>query len=810
MLASFFCSIEYISFYRGKLIVANTKIRMYEMNQKNFTYVGKDIQRVDIEDKAYGRVKYTDDVMEPGVLIAALHTSTHAHAKIKNINLEKAAQVSGVHAIITGEDFPYPVGPMLADRPPIAYEKVRYFGEPIAVVVADKEHLAKYAASLIEVQYEPLPILQSPREAAKKDASLIHEHLGKYTTMVEGVHAIPKTNIANLTKIRKGNMEKGWEESDITIEANFSFGPADHVALETRVVRAEILHDGRVMIYSSTQGPFYVQKMLSEFFNIDAGKISVQTPLVGGAFGGKGCVQLEFTAFLASRAVGGRMVRLVNTREEDLVTSPVHLGLEATVKLGATRAGKLTAAQYEYYFNTGAYSDMGAGMSKAGAVDCTGPYKIENVHTDSHCVYTNQPYATSFRGFGHPELTFVMERAMDQLAKKLKIDPLELRLMNAIKPGDTTPTQVHLNASNLGDVSACLRKLKQLINWTGEERTITRDGKIKTKGISSFWKTSSTPPNATAGTILTFNTDGSVNLNCAAVEIGQGTKTVLTQILAEKLQLDMKKIHITVEVNTQYDPHQWKTVASSTTYLAGRAVMAAAEDAIFQLKQVGAVALKCLPADLEVGNGLVYMKDSPEFYVKIKDLATAYKYPNGNSVGGLILGAGSHVVRHLTPLDPETGFGKPGPQWTVGAQAVEIEYDPKDYTYKLLKAATVLDAGQVINPKAAIGQMRSGMYLGLSWASREQFMFDQDGVVLNPQLRSYDTIRASEAPDYLVDFVETPLVDGPYGARGIGEYGVIGMAGALSNSLSIASQVSLHELPLTPEYIWQTVNGGGK
>lgn len=245
---------------------------------------------------------------------------------------------------------------------------------------------------------------------------------------------------------------------------------------------------------------------------------------------------------------------------------------------------------------------MGAGMSKAGAVDCTGPYKIENVHCNSYCVYTNQPYATSFRGFGHPELTFVMERAVDLLADKLQICPFEIRLRNAIKPGDTTPTQVHLNASNLGDVSACLRKLKKLVQWEGKKQSITKDGKIRTIGISSFWKTSSTPPNATAGVILIFNTDGSVNLNCAAVEVGQGTKTVLAQILAEKLQLDMKHIHVTMEVNTKYDPHQWKTVASSTTYLAGRAVMAAADDAIFQLKQVGAVALKCLPADLAVGN----------------------------------------------------------------------------------------------------------------------------------------------------------------------------------------------------------------
>ncbi len=777
------------------------------MSIKNYTYVGKDIPRIDLKDKAFGKARYTNDEVKLGTLHAALHISTHAHAKLNKVKIDKALKVPGVHAIITGEDFPYPVGPLVADRPPIAYQKVRYYGEPIAVVVADHEHQAKQAAALIEVEYEPLPVLKSPREAAEEGAPLIHENMRDYTVMVEGVHAIPNTNIANLTKIRKGNMESGWKESDVTIEASFSFSPADHAALETRVARAEILENGEVKIYSSTQGPFYVQKLLSEFFNLDAGKISVETPLVGGAFGGKGCVQLEFIVYLASLAVGGKMVSLVNTREEDLISSPVHLGLEAAIKLGATKDGKLKAAHYEFYFNTGGYSDMGAGMSKAGAVDCTGPYKIDNVYCDSHCVYTNMPYATSFRGFGHPELTFVMERAMDLLAEKLNIDPIELRLMNAIKPGDTTPTQTHLNASNLGDVSSCLRRLKELVNWSEGVSSITKDGKVRTKGVSSFWKTSSTPPNATAGAVLVFNIDGSVNLNCAAVEHGQGTKTVLAQILAEKLQMDMKKIHVTIEVNTKYDPHQWKTVASSTTYLAGRAVMAAAEDAIYQLKQIGAVALKCLPADVEVGNGKVYIRDSPEFYINIKDVAVGYKYPDGNSVGGLVVGAGSHVVRHLTPLDPETGYGKPGPQWTVGAQAVEVEYDPVEHTYKIIKAVTVLDAGKVINPGSAIGQMRGGMYLGLSWASRETFMFNEKGRVLNPQFRSYDLLRASEAPEYVVDFIETPLIDGPYGARGIGEYGVIGMAGALANSLSTASQVQLNQLPLTPEYIWETVQG---
>lgn len=778
------------------------------MQKQDYTYIGQSIQRVDSKEKAYGEAKYTADLVTANALCTAMHSSEKAHALLKKVDIEEALRVTGVHAIITGEDFPYPVGPMLADRPPIAYKKVRYYGEPIAVVIADEEHQAKKAARLIKVTYEELPVVLSPRQANEEQASLIHEDIGKYTVMVDGVHAIPKTNCANLTKIRKGDFEAAWAESEVTVEGDYAFNPADHAAMETRIATAEIKKSGDVMIQTATQGPFYVQKMLSYFFNIDAGKITVETPFVGGAFGGKGCVQLEFIAYLASRAVGGKKVVIQNSREEDMISSPCHIGLEATVKLGATKEGKLTAAYYDYYYDSGAYSDTGAGMSKAGAVDCTGPYKIDHVHADSRCMYTNKPYATSFRGFGHPELTFAMERMMDQLAEKLQMDPLELRLLNAIKPGDTTPTQTRLNASNIGDLTACLQRAKTFIDWDGGKITQTKDGRIIAKGISCLWKTSSTPTNATAGVILTFQTDGSVILSCAAIELGQGTKTALGQILAEKLQMPMNKIHVTVHVDTARNPHQWKTVASSTTMLAGRAVLAAAEDVIMQLKQIGSVALQALPEDLAVGNGKVYVKDSPEFYVLLKDLVTGFKYASGHSVGGLVSGEGSYIVRHLTPMDPETGFGKPGPQWSVGVQVVEVAYHPLDHTYKVLKASTVLDGGKIINYQSAVGQMHSGMYLGLSWASAEGFIFDEKGIVQNSNFRKYDVIRASDAPAYQVDFIETPYADGPYGARGIGEYGVIGMGGALGNSLSAATKTALNQLPITPEFIWQQTKRG--
>ena len=303
--------------------------------QDRFFTIGQSIPRVDTQDKAFGRVKYTNDLTLPGILHAKLHTSTHAHARIVSIDTTDAEQIEGVHRILTGVDCTTLVGPMLADRPILAQDKVRYHGEPIAMVIADTEQAAQYAAGLIQVEYEPLAVVNTPTEAFEADAPLVHEHLGTYKVMVKGLQAKPKTNIANHTKIRKGNFEEAWQAADTTIEKRFSFSPSDHAALETRVARVEILPDGRVLVYTSTQGPFYVRKLMSQFLGIDMGKISVHTTVIGGAFVGKGTVQLEFLAYLASRAVGGRTVKIANTREEDMITSPVHIGLTAHVKLAA-------------------------------------------------------------------------------------------------------------------------------------------------------------------------------------------------------------------------------------------------------------------------------------------------------------------------------------------------------------------------------------------------------------------------------------------------------------------------------------------
>jgi CO/xanthine dehydrogenase Mo-binding subunit len=768
--------------------------------------VGKAVPRLESDDKVTGFAKYTNDLQSPGMLHGWLLTSPYAHAAIVRIDISKALELPGVHAVVTGSDHPVLTGTVLADRPPLAYKKVRYFGEPYAVVAAESEELAKRAADYVRAEFAPLPIVHSPSDAMRPDAPLIHEDLGSYKSYGEA-YPVPGTNIGHHVKIRKGDMKAGWAASEVTVEGTYAFPTSDHAAMEPRCSMAEVMPSGLIQIVTSTQDPYIIKQLFNRYFGVEESDVIVHVPFVGGGFGGKGSIQLEYIAYLASKACGGRPVKVNNPREYDIVSSPCHIGLEAKVKLGATRDGKLTATEITFLFDTGGYTDQGAVVTKAAAVDCTGPYRVDNVRCDALCVYTNHPYATSFRGFGHPEAHFCMERTMDMLAKKLGMDPLELRLRNAIVPGDTTPTQAPLNRSNIGDLPQCIHKLRELIRWD-EGRIIRVDrNKIRVKGAACVWKTSTATMDAGSGAIITFNHDGTMNLSVGSVEIGQGNRTIMAQILAERMRVPVNMVHVKMDIDTQISPRHWKTVASSSTMMVGRAVILAAEDAIEQLKRNASLVLKRPPEQLETRDGKVYVESNPDQGLDFSEIAMGYMYPNGNAVGSPVIGRGSYRVPDLTVLDRETGKGIPGPQWTVGTQAVEIEFDKRELTYRLIKAASVFDVGRVMNEATAKGQIMGGMSMGLSFASREAFQYDEAGVVLNNQLRTYKLIRFGENPAYAVDFVETPYLEGPYGARGIGEYGTIGMAGALANALSVAAGTELNQLPLTPELIWRRLGG---
>lgn len=765
--------------------------------------VGKNIKRKESWDKVTGKAVYTDDLPTVGLLCARLLTSTQAHARILKIDISGAMAQQGVQTVLTGDSCDVLFGALLEDRPALAKDVVRYAGEPVAMVVALDEPTAELAARLIQIEYEPLPVVLTPHEALAKDAPVLHPQMNTYKKLMTDIYPRLNSNIASSYQIRKGNITSAFDNSDFIVQKRFYLPPTDHLAMEVRTARAEISADGTVTITTASQAPYAVRKQLSEAFSIPAGQIQVHVPFVGGAFGGKAPVTLEILAYLASRSVGGKPVRLTLPREHDMAAMPCRQGLGADIKIAANRDGKITGAQLTYWLDCGAYTDISPYLAKAIAVDCTGPYHIENLWCDSMCVYTNHTYATSYRSFAHDSYTFCIERAMDMLSRKCQIDPLEFRLINAIRPGSTTPTQIICTNEITGDLPQCIQELKSLSQWAPNPIKIGTH-KVKAQGAACFWKTENPPTDAISGAVVTFNPDGSVNLNTGVVEMGCGGQTHLAQILAEKLKIEAGQVHVVMDVDTRTAPEHWKTVASLTEYMAGHAVVRAADDLISQLKSNGAQAFSCNPDQIEVANSRVYIKEQPDRFIELKDIVQGYKAPDGASVGEPVIGRGGFMLKGLTELDPQTGMGKTGPAWTVGAQVVEIEADLQDFTYRIITANTVMDVGKIINPELMYSMVTGGMAMGISMASRENFTYGGSGIPVRPNLRTYKLLHTGQEPDYRVKFIETPESDSPYGVKSYSEHGIIGMPAALGNALSAAFGKELLGLPLTPEYIWNT------
>lgn len=772
---------------------------------EEYNVIGKNHLRIEGRDKVNGRIKYVNDLNPPGLLHAVLKTSPHAHAKIVSIDVSRAKAAPGVRGVVTGEDLPYVIGLYLGDKYPLARGKVRHYGEAVAAVIADSEKEAKAATELINVSYEQLTPVLSVDDALKEDSLLVHENLYEYKH-ISAIHPEPGSNIANRTKIRKGKIEEGFNTSDVIIEDEFSFSTGDHVAMETRAAIAEIKSDGQIIVHTTSQAPFVVKGLMSEFFKIPAGKITIIAPPIGGGFGGKAGVQLEALAYLLSKAVDGRPVKLVNTREQDFTNSPGRVGFKGKVKLGSSKEGEIKSLELLFMFDAGAYSDYSVNISRAAAIACTGPYRVPNLSCDSLCIYTNHPFTNAFRGFGHMELAFAIERALDVLAEKLSMDPAELRKLNAIKEGDTSPTG-SLMDENTGDLVECIDRVQKFLNWDEGIYIKTGENKVRAKSITTLWKAPAMPTNTDSGAIITFNEDGSINLHISIVEIGQGTRTGLAQILAEKFKTSIDKIHLIQEVNTTISPHDWATAASRGLFMGGNATIEAADDAIRQIKDTASQVLRCPPEDIEISGDRVFIKDEEHIGIPLKDIVLGYVYDNGNAIKGQIIGRGRYIARRLTDIDIETGEGHPALEWTLGAEGVEVELDLKDYSFKILKAGCAMDVGKIINPNIAMGQIIGAMAMGLSFASNEIFEFNSRGQLTNDDLRSFKIMRYGEQPEYFVDYVETPQGDGPYGVRGLGEQGIIGIPGALINALSRALGVQLKKLPLTPENLWRAKEG---
>jgi CO/xanthine dehydrogenase Mo-binding subunit len=776
------------------------------MSDKEYRHIGKSSHRVEALEKVTGQAVFTYDMELPGMLHAKCLYSPYARAEIVSIDVSEAKALPGVKAILVGDDIPYLVGLYMVDKRILARGTVRYQGEAVAAVAAVDEKTAELAVSKIKIQYKVLPSVQTIDEAIEGKI-LVHEDINDLEYIKGVFFPQPDSNIASWNKTIKGDVKKGFEEADLIVENQLTLPAVAHVPMETHVAISQAdTYTNKVKIWSSTQSPFAVRKLLAKALNISTADIQVIVPYVGGGFGGKAGIHLEPLVTVLSRACKGRPVKIIATREEEFNQLPTRASMRGHVKTGVKKDGKITAVEIYYDWDSGAYADYGVNVGKSATYSGAGPYEVPNVEIHSRTLYTNKVYSTAFRGFGHLETHWVIERQMDMVAQKLGMDPYEFRMKNILRNGSLTISGEVINESS-GRPDKCLEAVVKKIGWTGYQSSAHRKenlstGKLRGKGIACLQKAPAMPPNTSTSAIMQMDEDGNVRIMLGAIDIGQGANTVMAQIAAEVLDMPIEKVKVMWDNDTNSHPYDWSTVASKYTFMGGNAVKRCAENMLKQMKEMAAQALRTSVEDLSHGEEYIYHIHHKDRKIKYKDLALGYAYENGNGIGGPLIAKGTYMADGLTFLDPVTGQGLPALDWTFGAHGVEIEVDVETGDIEIIKIASAFDIGKAINKKLVEGQIIGGVLQGIGSATIEGYKFSPEGKLMNPSFTDNKIPTAKDIPMEIIPIIiENPQPDGPYGARGIGEHPMISVPSVIANALYDALGINFYSLPLSPENV---------
>ncbi len=765
--------------------------------------VGQSAVRVDGKEKVSGAALFTDDLeFGPDLLYAEIVEGPHAHAMITKIDTSEAEKVPGVLCVVTGRDFPYNFGLYMKDRFIFAQDRVRFFGEQIAAVVARSPAAAKKAARLVRVSYKPLPKILNPLDAIEGDASLIHPGLKSYEH-VPWFFPQPDTNIAHHRKIRKGDVEKGFAEADHVLDDTYEVPRYAHCAIEYHAAVAKYDHSGRLTVWASSQSPHTQRNLFANALapmGIRHNDVRVIAPHVGGGFGSKAGVTMEILAAAIATRVKGHPVKVMWNREREFYNTYQRLGVVARLRLGVKKDGRITALHHELYWDAGAYVEYGANVVNAVGLSAIGPYRVENASIDSYCIYTNLPPGGPYRGFGYSEFLFGLESHMERIARHLGIDPVEIRRRNAIKAGDLTAYGAKMNPSGLMQAIDAVAKE---IRWD-EPVLPGNDEEAVGKGFSLFWKAPAMPPNTSSSCFLKFNEDASINILVSGMDIGQGFLTVMAQIASEVLTVPLSKIR-TENPDTDRNPYEWQTVASHVTWGCGNAVKLAAQDARNQVLDLVS-RTQNLPKDtLYLAEGSVRCVTKPSFRMALEDFVIhGIQMPDGTFRGGPIMGRGVFMPEYATTkADPETSQGgHPNVHYTVGAAAAIVAVDKKTGKVKVRKIVEAVDCGKAINPDLVRGQITGGILQGISTVLYEEMKFDHRGKMLNPNFTDYKIPTSLDLPDEVVPIIiEVAEPDGPYGARGMGEHTMIPVAPMIANAIDDALGLRIKTMPITAEKI---------
>ncbi len=762
---------------------------MTEKHEPVASLIGQRIPKQDAPEKVNGRARYVHDINLPGQLVGKILRSGRLHARILAIDVAAARALPGVHAVITAADVPTQTIGVTRDNPPLKGDKVRCERDEIAAVAAETEELADAALALIKVEYEDLPLLLDAAVAREAEAPLIHDD--------------KPGNIALQFDYEHGDVVKGEAESDVVIEDRFGLHYVTHACMGVSGVIADFDDiTGNLTLYSNTQVPFLHKREFAEVLELDPNRIRIIQPTIGGGFGSKlDIYPFEPICVYLARAAG-RPVKLVFSRAEEFLASPTRQPARVLLRSGCRNDGRLTFRKVDMLLDNGGYTSWGATTPMVMMQTFSSLYRVPHCLYHSTAAYTNNPYAGSFRGYGNLQATFAVEAHMDKLADAIGMDPLEFRLLNAQEAGEVSGQGMHFRSCGFKD---CLRTAADRSDYlarrqqnieqrsTGPvQRGVGMASMLHVGGGAKIY------PSDGCGTILKLDDFGHVTILTGASEIGQGSETVLSQLVCEELGLPLTSVTV-VNNDTDITPWDVGVHASRTTFIAGNAAVGAARLAKEKILKAAAAATGQPMQELDLrGGGIVQRQDGSTLMTLDKLLRSMHFQDKAD----LVITSYYYEPPSVHQDDQHKGDVSAAYAWAC--QVVEVEVDSDTGVVRLLKCTAAHDVGRVINRLGIEGQIEGGIVMGQGYALSEDLAI-RDGHCLNPGFRDYKLITAPEVPELDLSFIETMDGEGPRGAKGVGEAPAICVAAAVANAIENATGVRIYQLPFTPENVYRAL-----
>ena len=757
----------------------------------NDTYkvIGTRPIRHDGVDKVTGNARFSNDVNMPGLIYGKMLRSPHSHAIIKSIDTSKAEALDGVKAVATSADMPQLSGLVedlvegslhnfgFMSNNILAKDKVLYKGHAVAGVAAMTAQIAEAALELIDVQYEVLPTVTDAREAMKPGATILHPRLVSMSNAAlrpggyrkEG-EAGEETNIANHFEFSLGDIEQGFKDADVVVEREFHTSPVHQGYIEPHAATAQWNADGKLTIWSSSQGQFMVREQTARMLDIPISQVKAVPMEIGGGFGGKLLVYLEPVAAILSKK-SGHPVKIAMSRADVLEATGPTAGAHITVKMGATKDGKITAGESRLVYEAGAYP----GSPVSGACQCMfGPYVVPNGYLEGFDVVVNRPKIAAYRAPGVPVGAFAVETVVDELSEKLGMDPLSFRELNAAREGERRITGPLYGSVGMVETTQAAQ--------TGSHYNTTLDGKYRGRGVAAgFWGNGSGPSSATAS----VNPDGTVSLVEGSPDIG-GSRTSASMHVAEVLGIRAEDVKPMVG-DTDSVGFTSNTGGSSVTFKTGWACYTAAKDIKQQIIERAAKEWEVSPDDVEYEDGVVKHKSDNALTKTFKEMAGQL-----NATGGPIVGRAT-----VNPRGQGASFA---------VHIVDVEVDPETGKVSILRYTAAQDVGQPIHPSYVEGQIQGAVVQGIGWALNEEYVLDDDGKMLNASFLDYRMPISLDVPEIETLLVTVPSPGHPYGARGVGEVPVVPPMAAIANAIYAATGVRMTELPMTPGRVYKAMS----